>query len=197
MKGGIMDEARMIERAKTNWKCWQGLRETEPDLAEWMEAHRADCRYVNPSTGVLDRHEPELDAPFAIYRLRPDYEPERWWFHELTGKVRSESQTLNGWLEVTDEYADYLRNKPEGEWELRRVVAGDNYFDIYGRELFRRTGVDDFGPEDRGYRWCKPRVDIEALRREMNAALAAVNKAERAHTLAYQRYMAALDGGAQ
>jgi hypothetical protein len=192
-----MNEQRMIEKAKANLMRHAGVKATDPELAAWMEGHAADCYVLDPDANGVN-----FDSPGSVYRLRPDYEPKKWWFAPSTKTVIDKPSDFawrnhEDWLEVTAEYAAYLRDKPEGDWELRRVVVGDNYFDIYGRELFRRTGVDDIGPEDRGYRWCKPRVDMDELRKAVADTLAAVNAADRAHTMAYQRYTDALKGGAE
>jgi len=157
-----MTEQEMIKAAKTNWLAWQGLKELQPEVAAWMEGHSNDCRVLKHyNAEIIDSARVDFNCTGSVYRLRPDYEPERWWFHELTGKVRNESQTLNGWLEVTPEYAEYLSNKPDGEWELRMFEFGDTimgYGGIGGKVVCYWYPSCPWGKKDRGYRWCKPKA---------------------------------------
>jgi hypothetical protein len=61
---------------------------------------------------------------------------------------------------VTAEYAEYLRTMPPDEpWGLRRVMKGDTFFS-YRSDWTGASSADmlDFGPSDRGIRWCRPGV---------------------------------------
>jgi hypothetical protein len=152
-----MTEQEIIAAAKTNWLAWQGLRELQPEVAAWMEGHKEDCRVLQYYDGVmLDADRVAFDCAGSVYRLRPDYEPERWWFCAKTLKVFTNGSAIEpceDCVEVTPEYAEYLRNKPDGEWELRMAKAGDET-----NECFKLPcDLEDCGPSDRGYRWCKPK----------------------------------------
>jgi hypothetical protein len=104
-----------------------------------------------------------------------------------------------GWLEVTAGFARYVNAKPAEECELRTPKKGDSFFEDYGNGPEWDCAAHDwdvFPCPEHHLRWCKPRVDVDAMREEMTATLAAVNRAQRAHLRAYQRYMDALKGGA-
>jgi hypothetical protein len=64
-------------------------------------------------------------------------------------------------LEVTADYAEYLRKKPDGEWELRKYGNGDTIFTFGlkngGREQVAGWDHITDTASDRGYRWCKPK----------------------------------------
>jgi hypothetical protein len=170
-----MTEQEIIAAAKTNWLAWQGLKELQPEVAAWMEEHLSDLRFVDADgmwPSWMDSKSPRLEV---CYRLRPDYEPVRWWFDVVTAKV---SSTI-GTHEVTAEYADYLRTKPDGEWELRKPDAGDLYklVTLPGNATASSTTKRDLGPQDRGYRWCKPKADIVAMKKSVFDALDKMNAA--------------------
>jgi hypothetical protein len=157
-----MTEQEIIAAAKTNWLAWQGLKELQPEVAAWMDGHKSDCGYYDAEFNkVLDVGGLNLDCRCEIYRLRPDYEPVKWWFlpPDKTlaqyGIVECHPERPNAsWLEVTPEYADYLRNKPDGEWELRMAKKGDICWDW--KVLMVLNGdYGDIDATDRGYRWCK------------------------------------------
>jgi len=157
-----MTEQEIIKAAKTNWLAWQGLKELQPEVALWMEGHKKDLGYMN-QIGKIDGigmlHNIGTSA-WTIYRLRPDYEPHRYWFQPSSGTVYQGAGfgDDSGWLEVTAEYAEYLRRKPDGEWELRIVKAGDIY---WSSALGVNVANADFDLintiHDRCYRWCKPK----------------------------------------
>jgi len=59
-------------------------------------------------------------------------------------------------LEITQQYAEDLRNKPHGDLELKMVKVGD----VFWGPSISTFKVADFdfsgaGTSDRGYRWCK------------------------------------------
>jgi len=157
-----MTEQEIIAAAKTNWLAWQGLRELQPEVAAWMEEHKADCVWHDHVCNIRGPVARFLDG--YVYRLRPDYEPVlKWFFHPATLQViprnmMTENEPGKDWLEITADYAAYLRNKPDGEWELRMAKAGECYWCMYDKEP-ETFGSDlaDIGPKDRGYRWCKPK----------------------------------------
>jgi hypothetical protein len=85
---------------------------------------------------------------------------ERFWFHPSSGSVFPVAGFGDNkdWLEVTPEYAEYLHNKPEGEWELRIPNIGDVVTPrIPFAEKTATVDYTDAGVIDRGYRWCKPK----------------------------------------
>ena len=92
-------------------------------------------------------------------------DPQKWWFDPRFGCVEN-VKMYPGALEVTAEYADYLRNKPDGEWELRIPKDGDEIMDTDG--MGYRCGklyiTVDLSPRDRGYRWCKPKTPATGWR---------------------------------
>ena len=103
-----------------------------------------------------------------IYRLAPDYQPPvkpfRWLFNPTAGAVIHTQDDYAGMIEVTEDFAKYIQNKPDEEWELRIPNGEDDYISY---------GASDVPP----YRWCKPKVkrwwfhpcSIEMLR-EMETA---------------------------
>lgn len=110
------------------------------------------------------------DAPDEIWQRfgierNPHKTEKRWWF-DTGGKsvFQSDEKFCGDVIEVTAEYAEYLRNKPDGEWELRKPTEkGDQYVNMYNGNIeyayscsAPKNGLD-IGPQDRGYRWCKPR----------------------------------------
>jgi hypothetical protein len=128
-----------------------------------------------------------------VYRLRPDYEPVRWWFDTIMKDVRQGSCAVySACVEVTAEYADYLRTPVECYSELRMVKSGDEYIGVFGLSLAAGDDMTDTGPDDRGYRWCKPKVDIAQLRRELVEARARMMDATEAYLDAKHRHDAAL-----
>jgi len=163
-----MTEQEIIKAAKTNWLAWQGLKELQPEVAAWMEGHKEDCRVLQYYDGVmLDADRVAFDCAGSVYRLRPDYEPpkpDRWWFCAKTLKVFTNGSAIEpceDCVEVTPEYAEYLRNKPEGEWELRMFEFGDTimgYGGIGGKVVCYWYPSCPWDKKDRGYRWCKPKV---------------------------------------
>jgi hypothetical protein len=112
-----MTEKEIIKAAKTNWMCWQGLKVQQPEVAEWMERHWEDIGM--PTRCKRDGWVKTFNRePFNVYRLRPDYEPLKWFFHPSTGHViprntMTENEPPSDWMEVTPEYAEYLRDDIE------------------------------------------------------------------------------------
>ncbi len=164
-----MNKQELIAWAKTNCVCWAGLTAEQRDF---LERRKKDVgQYFGEegkciSVGFL-LIPPQPMRYNHVLRLRPDYEPEpelKWYVHpqEMTLHQWKEGHCL-GWLEVTPEYADYLR-KPRGEgWELRMAKDGDTV------KIYNHSGeldvvivgdLTDRGPRDRGIRWCrvKPRM---------------------------------------
>jgi hypothetical protein len=143
-----MTEQEIIEFAKTNDYCWAGLQRRHPEVADWMIKHKDNCAWIDHELKLRNTVKQYVDG--YVYRLRPDYEIERWWFDMHTKKAfKSDHPAKIDWCEVTPEYAEYLRNKPEGEWELRKTDGLGVVFIGYG------DGFLHPGPHDRGYRWCK------------------------------------------
>jgi len=176
-----MDESKLIEKAKANWMCHAGVRATDPELAAWMEGHGKDVLYLSACGKWYTRGYRNRFAEHDVYRLRPDYEPLKWWFHPRDLSMMRGVEIAHGperpdhspgWLEVTAGYAAYLRDKPEGEWELRMAKSGDTCWNADGENVAFVAGTNykDAGANDRGYRWCKPRVDVEALRKAFEDA---------------------------
>jgi len=156
-----MTEQEMIKAAKTNWLAWQGLKELKPEVAAWMERHKKEL-LVSYESIWEERATPECVLSGGnTYRLRPDYETDRYWFQPDSSTVfyGAGFGDNNGWLEVTPEYAAYLVNKPEGEWELRIPKAGDDVHGLWNtRQICKDASYGvDIGSHDRGYRWCKPK----------------------------------------
>jgi hypothetical protein len=153
-----MTEQEIIEYAKQNEYCWAGLQRRHPEVAAWMIKHKDNCAWIDHECKLRNTVRQYVDG--YVYRLRPDYEPEqemRSWFEPATGAVREYIASANvmGWLEVTPEYAEYLRNKPEGEWELQIPTIGDIVRSLYyGDDRGANDAVFN-GVGDRGYRWCK------------------------------------------
>jgi hypothetical protein len=105
---------------------------------------------------VVDSFEPDTYGSFTISgRVK-----ERWWFDMHTKKAfKSDHPAQIDWCEVTPEYAEYLRNKPEGEWELRKPEQGDVVYSRKKAGEYDYTGLHIDHTQnhiyDRGYRWCK------------------------------------------
>jgi hypothetical protein len=163
-RNGIeMTEQEIIKAAKTNWLAWQGLRELQPEVADWMESHAEDCRVLF-GINFLGKVAVKYDCPLTIYRLRPDYEPEpvaRWWFCPTINRThQQEGNVCSACMEVTSEYAGYLRNKPDGECELRTPKKGDLFYENYGNsfEWDRAENDWDVFPYPQFHlRWCRPK----------------------------------------
>jgi len=195
-----MDEKAIIEKAKTNRMCHAGVRETDPELAAWMEGHRADCLCMDfhgVFWAITDIDDFRMIG--RVYRLRPDYEPLRYVFDPVTLAVEDthDAAIRFGWLEVTAEYANYLRTPVDGYPELRKPEKGDCFWSATcGGPLTPDCDFEDDGPADRGYRWCKPRVDLDAMRKAVADARAALDAAEQAYTMAWQRFLDAVRCGA-
>ena len=189
-----MTENEIVAAAKTNWLAWQGLKELQPEVAAWMEGHRADCRVMDCEHATLNKREIGFNSEGCVYRLRPDYEQLKWWFDTITKDVRQGSCAVHSaCVEVTAEYADYLRNKPDGECELRIPKAGEVYFCMYDKSPETVPyHLTDLGDGDRGYRWCKPKPDITKLRRELVEARARMMDATEAYLAAKHRLDGAL-----
>jgi len=106
----------------------------------------------------------QLSDGLTVRMLLTKYEPERYWLNTNTMEIQQKPEGHHWvnpefFIEVTPEYAEYLRNKPDGEWELRMVVVG-NVYRQFGSSLVSTAcrNVQDDGPHDRGYRWCRPKV---------------------------------------
>ena len=91
--------------------------------------------------------------------------PKRWWFDAnskmVWGSVLSPDEGLYKTLEITESYAKYLSNKPEGECELMMAVKGDTIWSWNGFDpncsIWLTDAGGDFtcGLNDLGYRWVK------------------------------------------
>jgi len=157
-----MTEQEIIKLAKTNWLAWQGLKELQPDVAAWMEKHCKECDYPYGDEW-LGLSPCDTFCNSVVYRLRPDYEPLRYWFDPQSKVIynslyKGDKRMM---LEVTADYAEYLRKKPDGEWELRKYGNGDTIFTFGlkngGREQVAGWDHITDTASDRGYRWCKPK----------------------------------------
>ncbi len=161
-----MSERDLIERAKRNMVCLDGLDRDDPELAAFLLERWEDVGvYCGDKCPCVDTGRLSVRSGINVYRLRPDYEPEpdRWWFHPRVGKVSRHGPAPwgdgGGWLEVTPEYAAYLRNKPGEGWELRKQRSGDTVIAWNGEKAGGECSVGhDWHPDrpdDRGYRWCR------------------------------------------
>lgn len=65
----------LVKRAKNNWKCWQGVKETEPDLAEFIEKHSNEVVYYSAVQAAWIERLSESNPLMGtyVYRLRSDY----------------------------------------------------------------------------------------------------------------------------
>jgi hypothetical protein len=105
----------------------------------------------------------ELDKTIAYLKelggIDEPKQQKRWWFDTISKAVSvldARHPAYNSdWLEVTESYARYLSNKPEGECELRIVLQGEEYWSVDG--CWQKAGCDgwDRGMNDLGYRWVK------------------------------------------
>jgi hypothetical protein len=190
-----MTEQEIITAAKTNWLAWQGLKELLPEVAAWMEAHKDKLVLFGSSQYWIERGKPN-DAPCGdvVYRLRPDYEQLKWWFDTITKDVRQGSCAVHSaCVEVTAEYADYLRTPVDGYPELRVPQIGDIICGTgSSRDVVVTFVIGDEGPDDRGYRWCKQKPDIAQLRRDLVEARARMMDATEAYLDAKHRLDGAL-----
>jgi hypothetical protein len=195
-----MTEQEIITAAKTNWLAWQGLKELQPEVAAWMEGHGKDISRLANGTSAVELVHTGLFITATdfmagnVYRLRPDYEPLKWWFDTITKDVRQGSCAVHSaCFEVTAEYADYLRNKPDGECDLRDVEKGDTFFDMRtGNWNVCELGIHTDNPKIPVLRWCKPKPDIAQLRRELVEARARMMEATDAYLDAKHRLDGAL-----
>ena len=109
-----------------------------------------------------------------VYRLAPDYQPpvKRWWFDTVTNTIIKDGQTVDqNMIEVTEDFARYVQNKPDGEWDLRKPGCDDTIFDKDGRTIKAIKSIYDYAcpnKDDLGYRWCKPHKPEELTIEEMN-----------------------------
>ena len=185
-----MTENEIITAAKTNWLAWQGLKELRPEVASWMEGHKDDLIYLT-GTRWTKGHS-TFDG--GINRLRPDYEQLKWWFDTVEKEVyKGTVAKYPAVYEVTAEYADYLRNKPDGECDLRDVEKGDTFFDMRtGNWNVCELGIHTDNPKIPVLRWCKPKPNIAQLRRELVEARARMMDATEAYLDAKHRIDGAL-----
>jgi hypothetical protein len=107
-----------------------------------------------------------IDASDNKFEVRAEPKPRVcksrlcWWFNPKLGKVEEGTDAGSDWMKVTPEYAEYLRNKPEGEWELRKHKRGDGIvtYPVQERLVCEWEPHPNETPDDRGYRWCKPKA---------------------------------------
>ena len=109
-------------------------------------------------------------TPMRTFRLRADYQPAKWWFLAPSASrdvflARGRVEPNKEWQEISPEFAAYLRAKPEGECELRKVKTGDIYYSGDGRWAIvgEQHGII-------GFRWCRPEAPVADLQQE-NARL--------------------------
>jgi len=154
-----MTQQEIIKAAKTNWLAWQGLKELQPEVAAWMRDKLTSLIWRDDEEWIEVKLSHNMHESF-VYRLRPDYKSDQFWFDPVDKLIHTGDKLYLQWLEVTAEYADYLHNKPDGEWELRKPKGGDDCCGIgWVRGICRDESYgDDCGPTDRGYRWCKPKA---------------------------------------
>ena len=100
----------------------------------------------------------------GTFRLRADYQPAKWWFLAPSasrdvflamGRVEPNKE----WQEISPEFAAYLRAKPEGECELRKVKTGDNYLTTTSG-LWIKSAV---GRPRGDFRWCRPEAELATV----------------------------------
>ena len=141
---GATDEAR-ISWAKQNTTAGFGLCE---GAIAWLQEHQDSVgvaffagQSTFPCNDLAEKDE-------YVYRLASDCQPpvNRWVFNPETLAVDwTHDKTIkHGWLEVSEDFAQYVQNKPDGEWELRIPNGEDDYISY---------GASDVPP----HRWCKPR----------------------------------------
>ncbi len=184
-EGRDMNERELIRWAKTNCVCWAGL---TPEQREFLERHKKDVgRYFGyddemmQATGVdmtcsgvgSIRIPPIAGCDGYVFRLRPDYEPEpelRWYVNRQTHQVVHASDAVSSrWLEVTPEYANYLRKSLGDGWELRMGKVGDVAISRWGgHHVTLNCDLKDVSADDRGIRWVKvkPRMGWREYRVE-------------------------------
>jgi hypothetical protein len=98
-----MTEQEIIAVAKTNWLAWQGVNELQPEVAAWMEAHKADMLYLS-GEGWTKRLCHGVDpVASTTYRLRPDYEPPNV---DIAAMRKSVADARDKWLAAGAEYRD-------------------------------------------------------------------------------------------
>jgi len=110
-------------------------------------------------------------TPIRTFRLRADYQPAKWWFLAPSASrdvflARGRVEPNKEWQEISPEFAAYLRAKPEGECELRKVKTGDNYLTTTSG-LWIKSAV---GRPRGDFRWCRPEAPVADLQQE-NARL--------------------------
>ena len=167
-------EDQRIEWAKANTTALTGL----CDAAQKYLVDRKD--HVGTiigngdfTTGIFIR----VEYANITYRLAPDYPPPvklpcGYWFDTKTLQVTHGIPASDSEIEVTDEFAAYLRDKPDGECELRVPQRGDTYFDMstyFDMRLSKwnmcTTGIYADDPKKPAIRWCKPRKATSQLPR--------------------------------
>ena len=198
-----MNDADMIKRAKENWKCWQGLKETEPDLAAWMNERRTELLYLSDSISWTKRALQEAMLNDSnIYRLRADYQPpvKRWVFNPKTRAVDCtyDATIKTGCIEISESFARYVQNKPDGECELRKPETGDS---VYALDILEWVTWEPnaYMVNKVNYRWCRPRkvaVSLDALIEARRDASQAIQDAWVKFLEADSAMMDAIKGGA-
>jgi hypothetical protein len=142
------------------------LKELQPEVAAWMEAHKRDCgMYCSEAEPCYLGAGIEMTGEGIVYRLRPDYETDRWWFQPSemspTGEwgISSNHHTSGRWLEVGSSFARYVQSKPDCDCQLRVPRKGDLYLEAFG-EVYEWVTVEFdwsvINPE-LCYRWCRPK----------------------------------------
>jgi hypothetical protein len=106
-------EAELIKAAKNNYVCWAGLLVNDGTLAMWMKRHESDLIMLQDN-GRFARGLCVVFTPNAVYRLRPDYEPEPRW-----GWVEYEVINHGGIYSI-----DYKGNKMRLSHAIDRVGFG-------------------------------------------------------------------------
>ena len=153
-------EEQRIEWGKQNTTAGFGLCEGALGWLQERQDSVGVCFFATQSRFPCNDY---AEKDEYIYRLAPDYQPpvKRWWFDTITKSIIEDGQTVDqNMIEVTEDFARYVQNKPDCECELRLPEAGDNFL-VFSGALDRNKWIDLHGPcestNPKLYRWCKPR----------------------------------------
>jgi hypothetical protein len=135
----VPDGYRIMDTAVETWQDGAGILWWCNMISEWL----------NDTNG----------SAWTLFPRCIPVAPKPWWLDMATMKVTAAAeQPTKSSVRVTAEYAEYLRTMPPDEpWGLRRVMKGDTFFS-YCSDWTGASSADmlDFGPSDRGIRWCRP-----------------------------------------
>ena len=162
-----MTTNEIIESLKANkWMAYGGLSEEQQDC---LEAHWEDVEELRlPGHWACGKMPDPVNS--TIYRLVPDFQPVRWFLDMDRGTLLSSNH--NGmverlhsgglfsmetmeimigrdyFIELQEGEVDYWRNKPKGDWEIRKADAGETYWSIQGDCTVAYSQL-------KAYRWVK------------------------------------------